>query len=150
MTETTTAPAVPELRLRLVAEARIELDIDIVGYFQHMSESNRAAYLAWDPDKDENLNGETLEDWQRPFTYLLCEQYAGIELGSFAGGHSWAHDFSDVEWWDEPRWTRQNFVALVAAVPWLAVLVDVDEEARAEMARVQPQPWDVPLFGDET
>ena len=145
---TATRPPATAQRLRLTTTVRIELDIDIAGWFLAMNKSQQAAYLAWDPALDENIN-EEVTDWQRPFEYLLCDQYEAIEVCTGAGGLAWARDFTDVEWWDRPKWTEQDYTLLLAAVPWLAASIEVDDDTRAEMARVQPSPWDVPLFGDE-
>lgn len=148
----------PKFRVEFSGTARIEVKVDLAAYYAEFTEKQRADYISWDdPEGTTDLENEP---WTKPVAYLSERIYDNTEvLSGLASRH--VSDWSDIDDWDSPRvwerpyeptgskssqWTEQDFDALLAAVPWMQVASEVDDEARAEIERCAPHLWDVPLF----
>ena len=148
----------PVLRIDFEAEAKIDVSIDIVAFFSKMPAREQADYRTWDDNDfwERDRQGEPIP-WDKPLAYLnaYLNEAAEVSAGNVRG---WVRDHSELEPWDTPRvrggkyWTEDNYGQLLAAVPWLAALDQVDElpeEERAEIEARIPGPNDVPLFAVE-
>ena len=136
-----------EIRVHFEADARIDVRLDIVGFYRNMTEWDWECFISW-ADVD-FWDGEA---WTKPIDYLIWTIDQNIDLDGVCPGKFYLRDLSTVDNWKTPRrvstfktWTEADYADLLAAVPRLAE-VKVYEELDVEERGYGPGPLDVPLF----
>lgn len=154
-------PTPPLPKVHLTAEARVDIDVDLVAFFRQIGEdrTRRAAYITWTACPECGDGDEGCIPAVKPWHFLLDEFAQNITVDSGflpvrAGGVvvNDRTDVDDIEGsfdrpgdWRERQFEQADYDALLAAVPWLAPLDTADGELAAEIARTTPGPYDQPL-----
>ena len=138
----------PEIRVRIDAELRVEVQFDIIRYFKEFTPDARRREWYWGMDLSEwGFDSE----FERPIAWLtreVSEAYDPTGMGGYPKGHpiqdhTGGLDFSGerIEERNGVRaghkdqyWTEADFEALIAAVPWLGR----PPEAAPEVASTTP------------
>lgn len=126
---------------------RVDVEVDLVAYFNAIPPSVRDAY--WALDRRDLQHWGFDQDHERPLAFLLGDLDG--DVGTLHFGATGVRDRSDVcvEWGDVGYgWTEDHYHRLLAFVPWLRPpdIDPEDEEAYEHALARRPGPMDQPLF----
>src|SRR4051812_21948324 len=133
MTEPAPEIPQPEIKVRVNAELRVEVEFNIIQYFKELTADDRTRHWYW------NLSSTEWgfdHEWERPIAWLtqaVSEAYEVTGMGGYPKGSPIRDQTDELDFtgdrveerngvrasFRDQYWTEEDFEALIAAVPWL-------------------------------